>query len=63
MKMDRTIRQWRRKQVWAGLLVLLAVACADFWMVCRFGRDCARSVAQAEVTADFSVPQNFLVSR
>jgi len=63
MKMNRKLRWWSRKRVWAGLLVLLAVACAEFWMVCSFSRDCARSVAQEELTAGFPVPDNFFVSR
>lgn len=32
-------------------------------MVCSFSRDCARSVAHAELTAGFPVPDNFFVSR
>jgi hypothetical protein len=62
MKMNRTFRQWRRKQVWAGLLVLLAVACGEFWLVLSFSRDCARSLAQEEPSAEFAVPEYFLVS-
>jgi len=63
MKMNRTFRQWTRTRLWAGLLVVLAVACAEIWMVCSFSRDCARSVAQEELTAGFPVPDNFFVSR
>jgi hypothetical protein len=61
MKMNRTFRQWR-KRVWAGLLVLVALACAEFWMVCRFSHDCARSVAHEELGAGLRMPDNFFIA-
>jgi hypothetical protein len=63
MKMNRTFRRWNRKRVWAGLLVLVAVGCAEFWMVCSFSRDCVRSAAQEELGSGFPVPNDFLLSR
>jgi hypothetical protein len=63
MKMNRTFRHWSRKRVWAGLLVLFALACGEFWMVCSFSRDCARSVVQEELAAGFPVPDNIFPSR
>ena len=48
MKTKRALRRLSRIRVIAGCALVAAVLCAEVWMVCRFGSDCARAVA-AEV--------------
>ncbi|MBE0541085.1 MAG: hypothetical protein IH623_06850 [Verrucomicrobia bacterium] len=63
MKTNRTLRCVGRLRLWAGLLALLLIVCAEFWMVCRFSRDCARSVALETVPAGFPVSDVHFVVR
>lgn len=57
MKINRTLRSLGRLRLWAGLLVLLLIVCAEFWMVGRFSRDCARTVASETVPTGFPVTE------
>ncbi|MCW5554141.1 MAG: hypothetical protein KIS67_18540 [Verrucomicrobiae bacterium] len=57
MKTNRTLRSLDRSRLWAGLLALLLIVCAEFWLVCRFSRDCARSLALETAPAGFPVSE------
>jgi hypothetical protein len=49
MKTNPHAREVWRTRKWAGMLAILLLASAEFWMVCRLGHDCG------EIT---SVPGN-----
>ncbi len=63
MKMNRKFRQFARKRFWAGLLLLVTLACAECWMVGFFGRDCARGAAQADWGYGFPLSDHSLALR
>ena len=42
MKTNQRARKVWKLRVWAGLLAMLLLASAEFWMVCRFGHECGQ---------------------
>jgi len=46
MKAKSKLLRLKRAKVWSGLFLLVAIMFGEFWMVLRFGRDCARMAAQ-----------------
>jgi hypothetical protein len=42
MKTNRRARKVWKVRVWAGLLAVLMLASAEFWMVCRLGHECGQ---------------------
>jgi hypothetical protein len=42
MKTNPRARKVRKARVRAGLLAVLVLASAEFWMVCRFGQECGQ---------------------
>jgi uncharacterized membrane protein len=63
MKMNRMFRKWSRTRFWVGLFVLLAVVCGEFWMVCAFSRECARSMVRVESSAGIALPEGLMELR
>ena len=42
MKTNAHARELRKARIWVGLLAVLVLVSAEFWMVCRFGHDCGQ---------------------
>ena len=42
MKTSQRSRKVWKARVWAGLVAVLLLASAEFWMVCRFGHKCGQ---------------------
>jgi flagellar biogenesis protein FliO len=42
MKTNHRAHTARKLRIWAGLLVVLLLISAEFWMVCRFGHECGQ---------------------
>lgn len=42
MKTNEHARKVRQARIWVGLLAVLVLVSAEFWMVCRFGHDCGQ---------------------
>jgi hypothetical protein len=42
MKTNQYARQARQIRVWAGMLAVLLLVSAEFWMVCRYGQACGQ---------------------
>jgi hypothetical protein len=49
MKTNAHARKVLRLRYWAGLLAVLLLVSAEFWMVCRLGHGCAQMAAQPAV--------------
>lgn len=46
MKTTKHARQMRQIRVWAGMVAVVLLVSAEFWMVCRVGHACGRFNAQ-----------------
>jgi len=42
MKTNQHARKVWKARIWTGMLAVLLLASAEFWMVCRFGHNCGR---------------------
>jgi hypothetical protein len=51
MKTNQKARRIWKLRVWAGTAAVLLLVSAEFWMVCRFGRDCGQFTRQPAVQA------------
>ena len=51
MKTNQHARQVRKLRVWAGMLAVLLLVSAEFWMVCHFGRTCGQFNVQPGIPA------------
>jgi hypothetical protein len=49
MKTNQYARQARKIRVWAGMLAVLLLVSAEFWMVCSFGQACGQFNVQPAV--------------
>jgi len=51
MKTNEHARKVLKLRHWAGLLAVLLLIAAEFWMVCRLGQSCGQITAQPAVPA------------
>jgi hypothetical protein len=49
MRTNHQARRVLKLRVWASTLAVLLFASAEFWMVCRLGRDCGQTTTQPVV--------------
>ncbi|MEI6780646.1 MAG: hypothetical protein WCQ21_06965 [Verrucomicrobiota bacterium] len=51
MKINESARKVLKLRYCSGLLVVLMLVSAEFWMLCRFGRGCGQISTQSPIPA------------